>query len=497
MNENESGNEEDLSSQELAVLRFLQENEQKGMIPEQEIVLTDYGTQIVRSAVSWLIKKGFVDEESTEETIYELGEEGKKSLKEGLPEALVYNYTLQKGQVSIEELNSVIPPEIVKIGITQLAKLGVRPSGGNFKIENGEDIETELQRRLQCLNSVAEGKYPGKDCLETFRKRGNMIVERRYQKRKLRINPEGRQILLRSSEGAIGQLTPEMISSGAWKSARFRKYDLNMAGENVSGSFLHPLSYLREEVSRIFLDMGFSEMRGHFIEYSGWNMDALFIPQDHPAREMQDTFYIETDREPEFEDPEILPILKKVHERGIRGYTGWGYKWSESEAKKLLLRTHTTVSTIRNLYHIGKAPAAVFSIDRVFRHESVDWKHLAELHQIEGAYYAEDANLSTLKWLMEEFYSRLGFSKIRLVPSYYPYTEPSMDVVVEIDGKEVELGGSGIFRPEVLKPLGLDEPAIAWGMGLERLAMIYYDLNDIRGIYQSDINWLKSFRLRI
>ena len=497
MNQNDPGNDEDLSPQELAVLRYLADNGNGKMIPEDEIALSGYSPQITRSAVSWVIKKGFVDQESSEVLIYNLGEEGIRSLKDGLPEALVYDYAKKKGQVALSELNTAIPSDLVKIGITQLAKLGLRPSEGVLKIDNKTDLEDEMRRRLQCLQSIMDGKPPNRYCLEVFKKRGDMIVERKTLKRKLRINNRGVLILEKSTQGAVGQLTPEMISSGAWKSARFRKYDLNLATESVTGSFLHPLSYLREEVARIFLDMGFSEMRGHFIEYSGWNMDALFIPQDHPARDMQDTFYIESDSPPEFEDQEILPILKKVHEKGIRGYTGWGYRWSESAGKTLLLRTHTTVSTIRNLYHIGKAPAAIFSIDRVFRHESVDWKHLAELHQIEGAYYAEDANLSTLKWLMEEFYSRLGFSKIRLIPSYYPYTEPSMDVVVEINGKEVELGGSGIFRPEVLKPLGLDKPAIAWGMGLERLAMIYYDLNDIRGIYQSDINWLKSFKLRI
>ncbi len=497
MDQNEPGTEEDLSPQELAVLRFLAENEEGKMIPEDTIVVPGYSTQSIRSAVSWVIKKGFVDPESSEVLIYTLGEEGLRSLKDGLPEDLVYKYARKNGQVSLSELNNAMPADLVKIGITQLAKLGLRPSEGILKVDRETELEDEMQRRLQCLRSIMDGNTPSSYCLEVFKKRGNMIVERKIQKRKLRINSRGRLILEKSADDAVGQLTPEMITSGAWKNARFRKYDLNLSTENVSGSFLHPLSYLREEVARIFLDMGFSEMRGHFIEYSGWNMDALFIPQDHPARDMQDTFYIESDAPPEFEDQEILPILKKVHEKGIRGYTGWGYRWSESEAKKLLLRTHTTVSTIRNLYHIGKAPAAIFSIDRVFRHESVDWKHLAELHQIEGAYYAEDANLSTLKWLMEEFYSRLGFSRIRLIPSYYPYTEPSMDVVVEINGKEVELGGSGIFRPEVLKPLGLDKPAIAWGMGLERLAMIYYNLNDIRGIYQSDINWLKSFKLRI
>ncbi len=249
-------------------------------------------------------------------------------------------------------------------------------------------------------------------------------------------------------------------------------------------------------VKEIFLELGFSEMPGHYIEYAAWNMDALFIPQDHPARDMQDTFYLDTKKKPEMEHPEVMDIFSRVHEKGIRGYRGWGYKWSREKASQLLLRTHTTVSTIRYLYEHPEPPQAVFSVEKVFRHESVDWKHLAELHQIEGAYYGKDASLASLKWLMREFYSRLGFRDLKFIPSYYPYTEPSMDVVGTIDGKEMELGGSGVFRPEVTKPLGLKVPVIAWGLGLERLAMIYFGLNDIRDIYQSDLDWLRTYRLR-
>lgn len=241
--------------------------------------------------------------------------------------------------------------------------------------------------------------------------------------------------------------------------------------------------------------MGFAEMQGKYVEYSGWNMDALFIPQDHPARDMQDTFYLKSDAPFEFQHPEIIEVLKKVHENGMDGYPGWQYTWSEEKARQLLLRTHTTVSTIRHLYENKEAPSAIFSVEKVFRHESVDWKHLAELHQIEGAVHSKDANVSTLKGLMRVFYQSLGFEDIKFVPSYYPYTEPSIDVTVKIRGKEVELGGSGVFRPEVTKPLGLKEPVIAWGLGLERLAMIYYNLTDIREIYNSDLDWLRNFRL--
>ena len=308
---------------------------------------------------------------------------------------------------------------------------------------------------------------------------------------------EARKELERNQGDRLDMLTPELIASGEWKGKTFRSYDLNSTVGKSDSGFLHPITLLVKRIREIFLSMGFTEMKGHYIEYAGWNMDALFIPQGHPARELQDTFYLETEREGKIEHPEVMGILKKTHESGMPGYTGWGYSWSQDEAKRQLLRTHTTVSTIRYLYEHPEAPQAVFSVDKVFRHESVDWKHLAELYQIEGAVCSKDANLSTLKWIIREFYSRLGFEDLKFIPSYYPYTEPSIDTVAVIRGKEVELGGSGIFRPEVTKPLGIKEPVMAWGLGLERLAMLYYGLDDIREIYQSDIDWLRTFRIKL
>ncbi|MGC8609537.1 MAG: phenylalanine--tRNA ligase subunit alpha, partial [Thermoplasmata archaeon] len=231
-----------------------------------------------------------------------------------------------------------------------------------------------------------------------------------------------------------------------------------------------------------------------YIEYALWDMDSLFIAQDHPARDLQDTFYVSTSNMPEVENPEIEDSIKRIHERGSGKYSGWGYRWSHDKAMELVLRTHTTVNTARYLYK-SAPPKAIFSVEKVFRHESVDWKHLAEFHQIEGAVYSRDANVSTLKWMLRNFYSRIGFDEIKLIPSYYPYTEPSIDVIVNIDGKEVELGGSGILRPEVGRILGLKAPVIAWGLGLERLAMMYYDLTDIRQLYNSDFDWLQTYRI--
>ncbi|MCL4479984.1 MAG: phenylalanine--tRNA ligase subunit alpha [Candidatus Thermoplasmatota archaeon] len=487
----------DLSNNEYMLLRYLSVNGNGSFVSEDQINITEMDARAISSAVSWLEKKGMIEVASTESRNYALGQEGIEYLNNGLPEERVYKYLLENGSSSIQAISDSLSEQITRVGVTQLAKLGFRPLNGVLSISEDQKGKDIFSKGRKCLEDIRDGLQPDAECIQYFRKRGTVIIERKVNTRKVKINLNGLKYLSREEVPAVGQLTPQMLSGEAWKGIRFRRYDLNLSGESSKGAFLHPLTYLRNEVAQIFLQMGFSEMRGHFIEYSGWNMDALFIPQDHPAREMQDTFYLNSEVSVPYDHEDLIKRVGKVHESGIGEYTGWGYRWDPEISKKLLLRTHTTVSTVRSLYEIQKAPAAFFSIDRVFRHESVDWKHLAELHQIEGTYYADDANLSTLKWLMEEFYRRLGFDRIKLVPSYYPYTEPSMDVIVQINGKEVELGGSGVFRPEVMKPLGLESQAIAWGLGLERLAMIYYELADIRGIYQSDIDWLQSYRLRL
>ena len=178
---------------------------------------------------------------------------------------------------------------------------------------------------------------------------------------------------------------------------------------------------------------------------------------------------------------------------------GWGYDWDEDIAKKTVLRTHTTATTIRRLAQFyrnnEKVPVKVFCIDRVFRNEKLDKSHLAEFTQVEGIVIDEGTTLCDLIGLLSEFYRKLGFKKIITRPGFFPYTEPSMDVIVWFNNSWLELGGSGIFRPEVTEPLGVKHPVLAWGLGLERLAMLRLGLNDIRKLYISDIDWLRKVPL--
>lgn len=493
----------EVSPSEMRVLKFLAEvtsGDQK--VRESEISGSVLSEREVSSAVSWLEKKGLIEVEKEENFSYELTDEGSRFLEYGLPEERAFKLASESGILPLSSIMSELGTKDGKIAIAQLARLGIKPVEGKISVKDREEILKIFEERRSFLTLVAlsplkERMIEKGDLLDHFKKREDIIIEKKRYTRIVSITDLGRAVSRKDESGnTIAELTTEILQDGSWKGRGFRRYDLNAPVERIYSASLHPLTYLIEKVRNIFLELGFTEMQGHYIEYSGWNMDSLFIPQDHPARDMQDTFYLDSDNEIPFEDEEVLKIFKKVHENGIPGYSGWGYSWNTEKAREPLLRTHTTVSTIRYLYHHKQSPQAAFSVEKVFRHESVDWKHLAELHQIEGTYYGKDASLSTLLWLMKEFYSKLGFRDLRFVPSYYPYTEPSLDVVAIVNGKEMELGGSGVFRPEVTRPLGLKEPVVAWGLGLERLAMIYYGFEDIREIYQSDMDWLRTFTLK-
>jgi phenylalanyl-tRNA synthetase alpha chain len=265
---------------------------------------------------------------------------------------------------------------------------------------------------------------------------------------------------------------------------------------------------LIEEIREIFLELGFEEIKGNLVESAFWNFDALFQPQDHPAREMHDTFYLSSPSKAKLPEQGIIKRIAQTHESGWEtGSTGWGYKWSKEIAQRVVLRTHTTATTVKYLASHPSPPVKVFSIDRVYRNEKVNYKHLAELHQVEGIIVDKNSSLADLMGILKEFYNRLGLEKVRFWPSYFPYTEPSAEAVAFVEkkvdsenGKEtstgrwLELGGMGMFRPEVTLPLGVSYPVLAWGQGLERLFMIKTEEGDIRTPYKNELSWLRATR---
>jgi len=282
------------------------------------------------------------------------------------------------------------------------------------------------------------------------------------------------------------------LASAAWKAAKFKKYNFEADGLPTNGGALHPLLKVREEFRSIFFEMGFAEMpTSQFVESGFWNFDALFVPQQHPARELQDTFYISDPAVSGNPPGDYYQRVKQVHSVGGFGSVGYRAPWSEDESRKLLLRTHTTACSARMLKRLaddtqkhGFKPVKLFSIDRVFRNEATDATHLAEFHQVEGVVADKGLTLGDLIGFMQTFFSKMGIKDLRFKPAYNPYTEPSLEIFAFHPAlhKWVEIGNSGMFRPEMLEPMGLpkDVRVHGWGLSLERPTMIRYGINNIR-----------------
>ncbi|CAF1230625.1 unnamed protein product [Adineta ricciae] len=292
-------------------------------------------------------------------------------------------------------------------------------------------------------------------------------------------------------------LTSEMLQSGSWKTVNFKPKNFHAKGLLPSYGCLHPLLKVRTEYRQIFLEMGFTEMpTNNFVENSFWNFDALFTPQKHPARDVQDTFFLSdpavTTKFPE----EYLQKVKEVHATGAFGSIGYQYDWQLDETQKNVLRTHTTAVSTRMLYQLAQEktfrPAKYFSIDKVFRNENLDSTHLAEFNQIEGLIADYNLTLGDLIGVLYQFFRKLGMTKLRFKPAYNPYTEPSMEIFSYHEGLQrwIEVGNSGMFRPEMLLPMGFSEDVsvIAWGLSLERPTMILYGINNIRDLVGPEVD---------
>jgi len=316
-------------------------------------------------------------------------------------------------------------------------------------------------------------------------------------------------------------LTPEDLESGAWREIKLRPYDVTLAAKDVYPAKIHPLRKIIEQTRRAFLEMGFAEVVSPMVESAFWNFDALFQPQDHPARDMQDTFYMLHPAEAPLPEKgvrnlfhgdastpggekvpdtffDIVENVRRTHEDGWEtGSEGWGYAWSPDVSKQVVLRTHTTAATIRALAANPNPPGKFFCVGWTYRNETISFKHLPVFHQVDGIIIDEEANLASLMGTLQEFYSKMGFGRVKFKPAFYPYTEPSVDVVVYMEsrGKWLEMGGAGIFRPEVTLPLGCKFPVLAWGLGIERLAMLRFGLSDIRELFRPSLDALEGVPL--
>lgn len=453
--------------------------------------------QEIMNAASWLRSKELVEIEERLVRWVTLGEEGKKYLNEGLPEKKLFELCASRGSLEIAVAKELLG-DLFSFALMHLKNAGALVEGGTVKIPDAGKIEEKIRAREEFLKTVVEPreeKELDKNLLAYFLKRKDVLVVKEKVVRKLKITQKGLDVASEISEieEEVSQLTPELIQTGKWREVKLRKYDVTRYVPRVFGGREHPLSKIATLVRKIFLSMGFTEIDYGIVQNAFWNMDALFVPQDHPARDMQDTFYLLFPEKIEVKNERWLDAVKEVHENGgDTGSEGWGYKWSREEAEKALLRTHTTVNTIRYLAEHPDEDAKVFSIAKVFRNENVDATHLPEFMQIEGIVVEKNASLSMLIGVLREFYRRIGFPNVKFHPSYFPFTEPSLEVYTVVDGKILELGGAGIFRPEVTLPFGTRKRVLAWGLGLERLAMLKYGFESLPEIYSNKLEVLRK-----
>lgn len=457
----------------------------------------------VMNAASWLRSKELVKIENHIKTVYSLDKEGKLYLKKGLPEKRALKTILEKnGRAKLSDLSKNLSKNEIPIAVGWLKrkKWAIIKKEKDTVLELTEEgkkaanSETDEEKILKILDKKTNVELE-KNKINSLLSRKNILKEKEIVTSSIVLTDEGKKVIQKGLElkEEISQVTSDIIKKCSWRNKVIREYDINAFAPSIYGGKPHPLISLIQEIRTIFLEMGFKEIQGNYVESCFWNMDVLFIPQDHPARDIHDTLYLKNPAKVGVKEKKLIEVVSKVHENGwLTDSDGWGYRFSKEDSLKALLRTHTTVNTIRYLYNNPEPPCKVFSIGRVFRKENIDPTHLPEFYQIEGIVHEEDANFRQLIGILKEFYHRMGFEKIRVRPGYFPYTEPSMEVEVFWNDKWMELGGSGIFRPEVTEPVGVKNPVLAWGLGLERLAMLRYGLDDIRDLYISDLGWLRK-----
>ncbi|XP_068655950.1 phenylalanine--tRNA ligase alpha subunit, cytoplasmic isoform X2 [Aristolochia californica] len=477
---------------EQAVLGFLQTNEEISDSGEFAASVGIEHNDLV-NVIKSLHGFRLVDAQDIKREKWVLTDEGKSYTVAGSPEVQFFLAVPPEG-ISRELLQKKVDSSVYKIGCSQAIKNKWVEMGKQHvlrKVQHVEDRVKDLLTRIHNEEAVVQ-----KDIEDL--KRRKMIALQTWKGYSLKKGPN---YTLKRTKAAT-DLTREQLLRGDWKDLEFKEYNFSAQGQPTEGGHLHPLLKVREQFRKIFLEMGFEEMpTTNFVESSFWNFDALFQPQQHPARDSHDTFFLQVPSTTKKLPEDYVERVKRVHEVGGYGSKGYGYDWKRDDAEKNLLRTHTTAVSSRMLYLLAQkpfSPRRYFSIDRVFRNEAVDRTHLAEFHQIEGLVCDRGLTLGDLIGVLNDFFSRMGMSKLRFKPAYNPYTEPSMEIFSYHEGfkKWVEVGNSGLFRPEMLLPMGLPEDVsvIAWGLSLERPTMILYGIDNIRDLFghKVDLNLIKT-----
>ena len=438
---------------------------------------TGLGRGPVEGAVELLAEKGYVNVDETAETLYKLTDEGRGYADDGLPERRLHDYLVENDDVTTDELRDV---EGFEIGIGHLRRKGWAEMGATVEPNEASRGDDE-----EALEALASGENVD-GVPETLVDRG--LVEREEERTvNVRITDEGRESAEGDDRGTVGALTHDLLASGDWKDADLAEYNVEADAETTHGGREHILRQMANRVKEVMTDMGFQEMEGPHIDAEFYINDHLFMPQDHPARTHWDKFLVEEPQRIDELPDEAVENIRNVHREGAEGGDGYHSEWDRDVARTLNLRGHTTSLSMRYLAEGVEPPARYFSVDKVYRNDTLDPTHLLEFFQIEGWVMARDLSVRDLMGTFVEFYSHFGIEDIEFKPHYNPYTEPSFEIFGEHPetGEQIEIGNSGMFRREVVEPHGIDDDVevMAWGLALERLLMLIYGFEDIRDVH--------------
>ncbi|PIU81880.1 hypothetical protein COS70_02425 [Candidatus Micrarchaeota archaeon CG06_land_8_20_14_3_00_50_6] len=466
-------------------------------------VATGLDPGAVMKGIAWLEEKGALAKSVSISKKTEITDEGKHYIDNKFPENRVYDKVVAAGENGAPM--SAFDAEETRIGLGLARKSGwIAPqqSPNGFTFRKGTAPAVDKAKELKAIKLGPHTQYlvefMERKLCETIEKKSVSVklTESGAALRKDASMPTARSSTIPSNAdiaAPINTITSDFIRAKAWKDTgvEIRGYNVLAPVEVPFAAKRHIVGRAIRRIKDIFLSLGFEEMGGSLIEAGFWNFDVLFQPQDHPARELADTFYLDKAvKLGSGGERALIKRVKEVHENA------WGMPWLEAEASKCVLRTHTTAVSARYLAKLAgsKIKKKYFSVGKVYRNESIDFKHLAEFHQIEGIIVDENATFADLLGTLKQFYSRLGFEKIRFMPSYFPYTEPSLEIEVYFEDRKewLELGGAGIFRPEVSKPLCGRYPVLAFGLSMERPLMLKLGISDIRILYENNMTLLRE-----
>ncbi|MAE50107.1 hypothetical protein CMI48_04760 [Candidatus Pacearchaeota archaeon] len=464
----------------------------------------------ISRALQFLQNKGLLEIKKTTEKTIQLGTNGLYYKKNHLPERRLTTALETKNHQPIQEAKKA-----TKLSDNEFkAALGVLQKKALLQLKNGklslQASKEELSKKTLEEQFIDTLPLPEKDlapeqtlAYETLKKRKEMVETKETAQTSFTLTDSGKELLanpklLTETKDLIEDITTDVIKT--WnRNKQLRAYDIHAPVPKLHASKRHFVNQAIEYGKRIWLDLGFEEMTGPKVDSSFWVFDALFTAQDHPVRDLQDTFFIK-DVQAELPKKETTTKVKQAHETGIAGSKGWQYSWSPEEAKRPALRPHTTNLSARTLAKLKPEdlPKKFFTINKDFRNETVDWSHGFEFYQTEGIVVHPDITLRDLLGYLKLYYKKMGFENIRFTPAYFPYTEPSVEIHVYHPEKKtwLEFGGAGMFRPEVTAPLfGKPIPVLAWGQGFDRTIMDAHQIKDLREMYSNNLNQLRSKKI--